>query len=184
MVPGHGSGRPVSPARLSDTLREQRAARLKGGLYHLTQVRMVYNTNRIEGNQLSEDQTRYIYESRTIGGRRTVSPGRIELAVEEIIHDRAVQQGAQGQVSFEGIVDFHYRFEHIHPFQQRLQNKIMPFIVLDSQKEFYYRGLAGCEVEPGYLRGAPSAWSQGRRPDFVGLSAQKRHRAHAARPRL
>jgi len=218
----------VSPARFSDTLREQRAARLKGGLYHLTQVLMAYNTNRIEGSQLSEDQTRYIYETRTIsgdgvrvddvietvnsfdlfdmmidhleasvtvetlkdyhrvlksgtsdsrrdwfvvgdwkrvpnevGGRRTVSPEHVELAVEELIRDQAVQS----QMSFEDIVDFHYRFERIHPFQdgngrvgrtvmfqQCLQNKIMPFIVLDSQKEFYYRGLAEYEVEPGYLR--------------------------------
>src|SRR6218665_4106053 len=108
MVPGHGSGRPVSPARLSDTLREQRAARLKGGLYHLTQVGMVYNTNRLEGNQLSEDQTRYIYESRTICGLGTVSPGRSELAVGEILHDPAAHHGAPGPVTLEGLVAFKY----------------------------------------------------------------------------
>lgn len=45
---------------------EQRAKR-KGGLYHKTQVLLAYNSNRIEGSKLTEDQTRYIFETRTIG---------------------------------------------------------------------------------------------------------------------
>ena len=59
---------PVDPARFADALREQRAMRLKGGLYHLNQVLMAYNTNRIEGSRLDEDQTRYIYETRSVTG--------------------------------------------------------------------------------------------------------------------
>ena len=68
-------------------------------------------------------------------------------------------------MSFDDITDFHYRFESIHPFQdgngrvgrilmfqQCLQHGIMPFIVLDDRKAFYYRGLTEYAKEPGFLR--------------------------------
>lgn len=58
--------------RFIATLREQRAMKLKGGLYHLNQIQMAFNTNRIEGSRLSEDQTRYIYETRTVMGDASV----------------------------------------------------------------------------------------------------------------
>jgi len=58
----------IRAAQLISTLQEQRAMKLKGGLYHLNQIEMAYNTNRIEGSQLSEEQTRYIYETKTISG--------------------------------------------------------------------------------------------------------------------
>lgn len=59
---------PIGSERFAQALREQRAMRLKGGLYHLNQVLMAYNTNRIEGSLLDEDQTCCIYETRTVTG--------------------------------------------------------------------------------------------------------------------
>lgn len=58
----------IDPTGFARTLREQRRTRMKGGLYHLNQVLMAYNSNRIEGSRLDEEQTRYIYETRTIAG--------------------------------------------------------------------------------------------------------------------
>jgi len=51
---------------LLERLREEKEMRLKGGLYHQTQVKLAFNSNRIEGSRLSEDQTRYIYETNTL----------------------------------------------------------------------------------------------------------------------
>ncbi|QNN63924.1 Fic family protein [Leucobacter denitrificans] len=219
----------IDASLFRQTLLSQRASRQKGGLYHLNQILMAYNTNRIEGSQLDEEQTRYIYETRTIftdedtpavrvddvmetvnsfelfdavldgldepitaqtmknyhqtlkrgtadanrpsfavrdwkrhanvvGNQRTVPPEKVELAVAEML-DVTPQR-----MSFTDIADFHYRFESIHPFQdgngrvgralmfqQCLQNNIMPFIVLDGRKAFYYRGLREYEEKPGFL---------------------------------
>lgn len=215
----------ISAAQLIATLQEQRAMRLKGGLYHLNQIEMAYNTNRIEGSQLSEEQTRYIYETRTIsgealsvdditetnnhfrafdtmidnyrepitaetmkeyhrilkqgtsdaakpwfavgdwkqvpnavGGRDTCPPDQVANAISTLLRK------TPREMSFRDICDFHYRFEIIHPFQdgngrvgrllmfqQCMSNNIMPFIVLDRKKEFYYRGLSNYEKEPGFL---------------------------------
>jgi len=52
--------------RLLELLQEEKEMKLKGGLYHQTQIKLSYNSNRIEGSRLSEDQTRYIYETNTI----------------------------------------------------------------------------------------------------------------------
>ena len=208
------------------TLRDQRSTRMKGGLYHLNQVLMAYNSNRIEGSRLDEEQTRFIYETRTItgenvaiddvveavnsfelfdemidrlgepitaetmkdyhrvlkqgtadarrpslaignykrvpnvvGGRETVAPEHVALAIDDLI------ARTPARMTFDDIADFHYRFESIHPFQdgngrvgrilmfqQCLDNGIMPFIVLDSAKAFYYRGLSEYEQQPGFLR--------------------------------
>jgi len=218
---------PIDPRRFTRTLLEQRRTRMKGGLYHLNQVLMAYNSNRIEGSQLDQDQTRYIYETRTVagdnirvddvietvnsfelfdemldrldepisaqrmkdyhrilkrgtadarrpsfavgdwkhvanvvGGRDTVAPEHVDAAIGELI------EHTPAGMAFDDIVDFHHRFESIHPFQdgngrvgrmlmfqQCLQNSIMPFIVLDSMKLYYYRGLSEYEREPGFLRG-------------------------------
>ena len=59
---------PIDPLVFAQTLKDQRITRLKGGLYHATQVLMAYNTNRIEGSRLTEEQTRYLYETRTVMG--------------------------------------------------------------------------------------------------------------------
>lgn len=210
------------------TLQSQRATRLKGGLYHLTQILLAYNTNRIEGSKLDIDQTRYLYETRTISGENipvddvietinsfelfdtmidrleqpitadtlkdyhrilktgtravgtpyfmlgdwknianVIGSGKIETSAPEAV-DRdihALLQRTPTAMTFEDIVQFHHDFERIHPFsdgngrvgrivmfQQCLQNDIMPFVVLDEQKAYYYRGLDRYEEQPGFLR--------------------------------
>lgn len=205
----------------------QRASKMKGGLYHLNQIEMAYNSNRIEGSRLSREQTRYIFETRTIDGIASVDDvieatnhfrmfdymldnleaplntekmktyhhilkrgtndadqdwfalgdwKRLENVVgagiktaapskvEETINHLLALYPQNKAMSFEEIVDFHFRYETIHPFQdgngrtgriimfeQCLKNEILPFIVLDSDKHFYYRGLAEYPREKGYL---------------------------------
>jgi len=215
----------ISPQRFIDTLLEQKEMKLKGGLYHLTQIKLAYNSNRIEGSRLSEDQTRYIYETQTVmgdalvndvvevnnhfrafdylisnignpltidkikeyhrilksgtsdaerewfavgdwkrvansvGGLPTTPPAEVDKAMLELL------QNFKKTLTFDQIADFHYRFEAIHPFQdgngrvgrlilfeQCLQNGIMPFIVMDDEKAFYYRGLKEYDTQPGFLR--------------------------------
>lgn len=67
-------------------LREEQGIRLKGGLYHQTQIRLAYNSNHMEGSRLTEDQTRSIYETRTIG----VTDGyeKIDDIIETVNHFR------------------------------------------------------------------------------------------------
>ncbi len=209
-------------------LREEMEAKISGGLYHETQVRLTYNSNRIEGNRLSEDQTRLIFETNTIGAEEGVS---VDDIIETSNHFRAIDYviayaeedlteafikelhrilktatsdsriswfrvgdykskpntvGGLPTVSpnhvcveiqkllswylnieaitFENIVEFHYRFEKIHPFQdgngrvgrliafkECLRNNIVPFIIEDSKKMFYYRGLREWNNERGFL---------------------------------
>jgi Fic family protein len=216
---------PIAAELFIKALLEQRAMRLKGGIYHLTQIQMAYNSNRIEGSQLSQDQTRYLYETRTVlgdapvddviettnhfrafdymldnieeplttakikkyhyllktgtadadkdwfvvGGWKQVQNyvGNITPTAPEHVANEmeALVTGARGSMSFDQIVDFHHRFEAIHPFQdgngrvgrlilfeQCLQNQVMPFVVLDSGKAYYYRGLDKYDDEPGFLR--------------------------------
>ena len=61
-------------------LREENESRLKGGLYHLTQIQLAYNTNRIDGSKLTEEQTRYIYETNTL----FLEPGDATANVDDI----------------------------------------------------------------------------------------------------
>jgi Fic family protein len=218
----------VDAASFAEALRRERGMKLKGGLYHLNQVLLAYNTNRIEGSQLTEEQTRYIYETRTVsgvarvddvvetvnhfqmfdlmlensdspltaglikeyhrllktgtsdaasdwfavgdwkrvpnvvGGRDTAEPEKVAEAIGALLADYP----AENEMTFEDVCDFHHRFEAIHPFQdgngrvgrlimfgQCLANGLMPFIVLDAERFYYYRGLSEYEREPGYLRG-------------------------------
>lgn len=53
-------------SKILERLRQEKNAKLKGGLYHYTQIAIAYNSNRIEGNQLTHDQTRYIYETHSV----------------------------------------------------------------------------------------------------------------------
>ena len=207
------------------TLRDEKDAKIFGGLYHELQVRMTYNSNHIEGSRLSEDQTRLIFETRTINASggvpvddiiETVNHFRaidyvIDVAedelTEEIIKElhRILKQGtADAALSWfavgdykkranvvggretakpkdvparmkalltayhpeavEDIIAFHHDFESIHPFQdgngrvgrlialkESLRYGIVPFIIEDAKKAFYYRGLAEWENEKGYL---------------------------------
>ena len=202
-----------------ERLKEERAMRLKGCLYHYTQINFAYNTNRIEGSQLTEDETRYIYEAHTIstGDNKTINVNDIIESVnhfscfdyllkvaeeplsEEIIKNfhSILKRGTtdsykdwfkigdyktrenyvndlktalpsevndkihellliytKEEIDFNRIVDFHYKFEMIHPFQdgngrvgrlimfkECLKNNIIPFIIEDKNKQFYYMGL-------------------------------------------
>ena len=214
----------VHAAGLLQVFREQRDMRLPGGLYHLTQLELAYNSNRIEGSRLTADQTRYLFETKTVmgdalvddvvettnhfrafdvligragepvtagslkeyhrilkpgtsdadhdwfqvgdwktlpnevGGRATTPPDEVPHAIEQLFDD------APDQMTFEDICRFHYEFERIHPFQdgngrvgrlvmfeQCLANNILPFVVLDHEKAFYYRGLQEFEEQPGFL---------------------------------
>ncbi len=213
---------------LLQTLRDEKDAKISGGLYHELQVRMTYNSNHIEGSNLSEDQTRLIFETRTINATggvpvddiiETVNHFRaidyvIDVAedelTEEIIKElhRILKQGtadaslswfavgdykkranvvggretakpkdvparmkallssysAVDVITVDDIIAFHHDFESIHPFQdgngrvgrlialkECLHYGIVPFIIEDAKKAFYYRGLAEWETEKGYL---------------------------------
>ena len=214
---------------LLKALREQKASKLKGGIYHRTQIDLTYNSNHIEGSKLTHDQTRYIYETNTIGV--TDSAVNVDDVVETVNHFSCIdyiidhtedkltetlvkhlhlllksgtsdsskdwfavgdykrlpnEVGGQDtcapedvhkelkalldkynqkkKKSFEDILDFHVRFEQIHPFQdgngrvgrllmfkECLANNIVPFIITDDLKMFYYRGLREWGHINGYL---------------------------------
>ena len=194
---------------------------LKGGLYHQTQIRLAFNSNRIEGSRLSEEQTRYIYETNTLHLENGDSTANVNDIIETVNHflcfdymldvareplseiqikefHRLLKNGTSDarktwfrvgdykskpnvvggietslpkdvhtdmrnllnqyhqkeSVTLQDIVDFHYHFEDIHPFQdgngrvgrliifkECLANNILPFIIEDENKFFYYRGL-------------------------------------------
>lgn len=214
---------------LLKTLREQKSARLKGGIYHRIQIDLTYNSNHIEGSRLTHDQTRYIFETNTIG--ITSEAVNVDDIVETTNHFRAIdhiidntegsltesyikhlhfllksgtsderkewfrvgeykllpnevggndtslpenvhrdmeiilkEYNARRHPSFEDIIDFHHKFESIHPFQDgngRIGRLIMfreclrfghvPFIITDELKMFYYNGLRNWPAVKGYL---------------------------------
>lgn len=211
-------------------LTEEKNAKLKGSIYHQTQIKLAYNSNHIEGSRLTEDQTRYIYETNTIGLEK--EPANIDDIMETINHfqcfdymidcvndtldeefiknthkilktntsdsriswfnvgeykarqnmvgdmetvppekvksemDRLLNEYWKKQtITFDDILDFHVKFERIHPFQdgngrvgriimfkECLKHNIVPFIIEDNLKMFYYRGLKEWNNERGYLR--------------------------------
>lgn len=221
----------ISKINVLDILREQKEMKLKGNLYHRTQVSFAYNTNHIEGSTLTEDQTRYIFETNTIlfegdtiakvddiletanhfklvdymldvadkklteklikefhkilkdgtsdsrvewfnvgeykqrantigSGIKTTSPNNVEKEMSKLID----WYNSLKNVTIKDIIEFHYRFESIHPFQdgngrigriimfkECLKNNIIPFIIFDKDKLFYYRGLKEYKNEKGYL---------------------------------
>ncbi len=221
----------ISKINVLDILREQKEMKLKGNLYHRTQISFAYNTNHIEGSTLTEDQTRYIFETNTIlfegdtiakvddiletanhfklvdymlyvadkklteklikefhkilkdgtsdsrvewfnvgeykqrantigSGIKTTSPNNVEKEMSELID----WYNSLKQITIKEIIEFHYRFESIHPFQdgngrigriimfkECLKNNIIPFIIQDADKLFYYRGLKEYKNEKGYL---------------------------------
>ena len=222
----------VSKINLLEVLREQKAMGLKGNLYHNTQIMFSYNTNHIEGSKLTEEQTRYIFETNTIlfeGGTVASVDDILETAnhfklvdymldiadqnlTEYIIKKfhKILKEGTMNsrkewfnvgdykklaneagnmktslpkqtpkdmqklmewynalpKVTIKDIIEFHARFEKIHPFQdgngrvgriiafkECLKNNIIPFIILDRDKLYYYRGLKEYQnkTEKGYL---------------------------------
>ena len=217
--------------RLLERLLEEKEMKLKGGLYHQTQVKLAFNSNRIEGSRLSEDQTRYIYETNTVnmeldeaanvddiietvnhfscfdymlthadeeltedmikefhrllkrntsderkdwfrvggykarpnvvGDMKTTAPSKVAGEIQKLLADYHQKK----DIKVEDIVDFHFRFESIHPFQdgngrvgriimfkECLKNDILPFIIDHEHKLFYYRGLKEYKSEKGFLR--------------------------------
>ncbi len=137
--PERSNKKKKQPITLLDILQEQKASKYSGGIYHKTQIDLTYNSNHMEGSRLTHDQTRYIFETNTIGVEKEV------LNVDDVI-------------------DFHVKFERIHPFQdgngrvgrlimfkECLKYNIVPFIIEDNLKMFYYRGLKEWSNEKGYL---------------------------------
>lgn len=211
-------------------LREQKEMRMKGGIYHRTQIDLTYNSNHIEGSRLTKEQTRYIFETNTLG--ITSENTRIDDIMETVNHFRCIdyvidhatdkitethikqlhlilktntsdshkpwfavgdykrlanavgeEETAQPEevhkkmkallatyhaiqkIQFDDILDFHVRFERIHPFQdgngrvgrlimfwQCLQSNSVPFIITDDLRLFYYRGIQNWGKINGYLR--------------------------------
>lgn len=211
--------RKSSPSPLLSMLREQKSGQSKGGIYHRIQIDLTYNSNHIEGSRLTHDQTRYIFETNTIGltdgsvnvddiiettnhfraidyiidntdgkltetfikhlhfllksgtsderrawfkvgdykklpnevgGNDTTEPENVHREIQALLKEYTGRK----HPTLEDIIDFHQRFEAIHPFQDgngRVGRLIMfreclrfgfvPFIITDELKMFYYRGL-------------------------------------------
>lgn len=218
-----------SKKTLLDILKLEKESKHKGGIYHKVQIELTYNSNHIEGSCLTHDQTRYIYETNTIGitnevinvddivetanhfrcidliidkanlnitenlikqlhfilkngttdsrkkwfavgnykklpnevgGRVTTSPENVENEVKLLIE----WYNSIKNKTLNDIIEFHYRFEYIHPFQdgngrvgrlimfkECLKYNIVPFIINEKLKMFYYRGLKEWKQETGYL---------------------------------
>ncbi len=214
---------------LLNKLKEEKDMKLKGGIYHKTQIELTYNSNRIEGSKLSHDQTRFIFETNTIGaskesinvddiietanhfraidmiidkaksklteslirelhlllksgtsdsakdwfnvgeykklpnevgGNETTAPHEVKNRMQEILRDYNIIKNK----TIEDIIEFHYNFEIIHPFQdgngrvgrlimfkECLANNVVPFIIDEELKLFYYRGLQEWKNIRGYL---------------------------------
>ena len=182
----------VSP--LLESLRREKGTKTKGGIYHRTQIDLTYNSNHIEGSRcidyiidhatepLSESMIKQLHgllKSGTsdaskswfavgeykrlpneVGGLETVSPENVGAAIRALLKEYR----AKKTVKLENILDFHQRFELIHPFQdgngrvgrlimfkECLKNSIVPFVITDELKMFYYRGLHEWPQVPGYL---------------------------------
>lgn len=221
---------PRKPSKLFLRIKEEMEHKIKGGIYHETQILMTYNSNHIEGSRLSADQTRYIFETNTIGlddqsainvddiietqnhfrcidyaiksamepvseafvkdlhrilksgtqdsklewfmvgeykkrvnsvgGIETTDPKDVPVEMARLVGDYE----NQSNLTFEDVIEFHYKFECIHPFQdgngrvgrliafkECLRHGFVPFTIDDSIKLFYYRGLREWGSEKGYL---------------------------------
>ena len=214
---------------LLDILQEERKADYSGGIYHKTQIELTYHSNRMEGSRLTHDQTRYIFETNTIGVEKEVlnvddvietanhfccidmiidnakaaltekllkelhlilkngtsdsrkdwfavgdykkmpnEVGGMDTALPEEVVDKMkallAEYNRKEQKTFEDILNFHVKLERIHPFQdgngrvgrlimfkECLKYNIVPFIIEDNLKMFYYRGLKEWDNEKGYL---------------------------------
>ncbi len=221
------SGQPQS---LIEFLREEKKGGVRGGIYHKVQIELTYNSNHMEGSRLTHEQTRFIYETNTIGfgagtvnvddivetanhfrcidmvidqadkslseefikqlhlnlksgtsdsrkdwfaigeykrmpnevgGKATAAPEDVPVHMEELLRS----YNAVAHKTLEELLEFHVTFEAIHPFQdgngrvgrlllfkECLRNDIVPFIIDDGLKLYYYRGLREWTSERGYLR--------------------------------
>lgn len=218
------------PKTLLDILQTEKKNKYSGGIYHKTQIDLTYNSNHMEGSRLTHDQTRYIFETNTIGVENEVlnvddvietanhfrcidmiidnakvalsekfikelhlilksgtsdsrkdwfavgdykkmpnEVGGMPTVLPEVVSDKMkvllTEYNSIDNKSFEDILEFHVKFEKIHPFQdgngrvgrlimfkECLKYNIVPFIIEDTLKLFYYRGLKEWNNERGYLR--------------------------------
>lgn len=221
--------RKEKPKTLLAILQEEKASKYSGGIYHKTQIDLTYNSNHMEGSRLTHDQTRFIFETNTIGIENEVvnvddiiettnhfrcidmiidhvktelnekfikelhfilksgtsdskkdwfavgdykkfpnEVGNMKTPLHEevdnLMKDLLKEYNSKKEKTFEDILDFHVQFERIHPFQdgngrigrlimfkECLKYNIVPFIIEDNLKMFYYRGLKEWNNERGYL---------------------------------
>lgn len=218
------------PRILYNVLKTEKDQGVTGGIYHKLQIELTYNSNHIEGSKLTHDETRYIYETNTIGisnkqinvddivetvnhfrcidyiidncnkvitekmlkelhqilktgtsdsrqawfavgdykklpnevgGIETTNPEDVSVMIKQILSSYKEIE----HPDFDTLLDFHFRFERIHPFQdgngrigrlilfkECLKHDIVPFIITDQLKMYYYRGLSEWMSEKGYLR--------------------------------
>ena len=211
-------------------LKREKEAGLKGGIYHKIQIDLTYNSNHIEGSKLTHDQTRYIFETKTlgvtdkavkvddivetvnhfrcidliiegahtkltesfikqlhfilksgttdsqkswfkvgdykmleneVGGSETTKPSEVSGAIKALLKE----YNSKSKITFDDIQDFHVRFESIHPFQdgngrvgrlimfkECLKHNIVPFIITEELKMYYFRGIKNWKTERGFLR--------------------------------
>ena len=227
--PSRAKRKDAAPDTLLDVLKREKAAKLPGGIYHKIQIELTYNSNHMEGSRLTHDQTRYIYETNTIGvteesvnvddiletsnhfrcvdlviehaklplseksikelhavlksgtsdsrldwfavgsckkmpnevgGMETAAPEKVGEQMRSLLAEYSNRQKKE----LRDLLVFHVRFERIHPFQdgngrvgrliifkECLRHGIVPFIIEDDLKLFYYRGLKEWGREDGYL---------------------------------
>lgn len=227
--PERSNKKKEQPYTLLDILKEQKASKYPGGIYHKTQIDLTYNSNHMEGSRLTHDQTRYIFETNTIGieneiinvddvietanhfrcidmiidnakaaltekfikelhltlkngtadsrkdwfavgnykklpnevgGMETTLPEDVPGKMKELLEE----YNSKEVKTLNDILEFHVKFEKIHPFQdgngrvgrlimlkECLKCNIVPFIIEDNLKLYYYRGLKEWDHENGYL---------------------------------
>ena len=218
----------IKKNHLLDRLVKEKKSKIKGGIYHKIQIELTYNSNHIEGSKLTHEETRYIYETKTINakksknvddiietvnhfkcidmiienanrkltenfikklhfilkngtsdsrnswfkvgdykelpnevsGKKTTDPRNVKTEIINLLN----RYNKKNKIDIEDLANFHYEFEMIHPFQdgngrigrlilfkECLKNNIVPFIITDEIKFYYYRGLDKWKKEKGYL---------------------------------
>lgn len=153
------------PTTLLDILQDEKTNKYSGGIYHKTQIDLTYNSNHMEGSRLTHDQTRYIFETNTIGiGKEVLN---VDDVIETANHFRCIDKiidHAKATLSEKFIKELHLilkngtsdsrkdgRVGRLIMFKECLKYNIVPFIIEDNLKMFYYRGLKEWDEEKGYL---------------------------------
>ena len=216
--PGQSTRRKLRAKSILEMLRAEKRSQTKNGIYHRLQIDFAYNSNHMEGSRLTHEQTRWIFETKTIGslGEDTPIDDVVETAnhfrcldivietagaaltesyikrlhaqlksgtsdsrkawfavgeykrLDNVVGEREtcpasvvsrkmaalVSEYAASGKTLEDIIDFHVKFETIHPFQdgngrvgrllmlkECLKNGIMPFVIAEGLRKFYYLGL-------------------------------------------